>query len=367
MKNWITLVAMLTLASFTSWGMASVSRIKDVASFRGVRDNQLIGYGLVVGLDGTGDSRQTFFTTQTLTNLLNRAGISVPARAIQVSNTAAVIVTATLPPFARLGTRIDVTASSLGDAASLQGGVLLMTPLKAANGEIYGVAQGPVSIGGFAVQTGTSAVQTTHPTVARIPGGAIVEQEVHFSLQGRASLDLILREADFTTASRLATVINQKMGSSLAQPLDSRTIQLSVPEQYRFNIVEFITAIENETVELDRSAQVVINERTGTIIFGEEVKIAPVTIVHGALSVLIGTQFIISQPEAFSEGETVAIPTQTIQAREEPANQIAIEEGATIEEIVQALTAVGATPRDILAIIQAIKAAGALEAVIKII
>ncbi len=367
MRNWIILVVMLTLVHSTSWSVASVSRIKDVASFRGVRDNQLIGYGLVVGLDGTGDSRQTFFTTQTLANLLNRAGISVPARAMQISNTAAVIVTATLPPFARLGTRIDVTVSSLGDAASLQGGILLMTPLQAANGEIYSVAQGPVSIGGFAVQTGTSAVQTTHPTVARIPEGAIVEREVQFSLQGKEVLDLILREADFTTASRLATVINQKMNSSLAHPVDSRTVQLFVPEEYRFNIVEFITTIENESVELDRVAQVVFNERTGTIIFGAEVRIAPVTIVHGALSVLIGTQFIISQPEAFSEGETVAIPTQTIQTSEEPANQIAIEEGATIEEIVRALTAVGATPRDILAILQAIKAAGALLAELKII
>ena len=346
---------------------AEVSRIKDVASFRGVRGNQLIGYGLAVGLDGTGDSRQTFFTTQTLTNLLKREGITVPARSIQVTNTAAVIVTATLPPFARLGSKIDVTVSSIGDSDSLQGGVLLMTPLRALNGKHYAVAQGPVSIGGFAVRTSSSSVQKNQPTVGRVPGGALVEREVGFSLQGKDSLDLVLAEADFMTASRVAAVINQKKDSMLALPLGSRTIQISVPQEYRSNIVEFISSTENETLEIDRPAKVVLNEKTGTIIFGSEVRISPVTIIHGSLSVLVGTEFLISQPPAFSEGETVVVPNQGIDVIESPGHQIAIEEGASIEDIVKALNAVGATPRDILAIMQAIKAAGALQAHLEII
>ena len=360
-------LAILLMWALTQSAFGSVSRIKDVATFSGVRDNQLLGYGLVVGLDGTGDSRQTFFTTQTLTNLLRREGITIPPRSIQISNTAAVMVTATLPAFARLGSQIDVTVSSIGDAASLQGGVLLMTPLSAANNKEYVVAQGPVSIGGFAVRTSTASVQSSQPTVARIPGGGLIEREVDFTLQGKEFLDLVLREADFTTASRLALTINEKTGSGLAQPIDSRTVQITVPPQYRFNIVDFITSIENETLEIDRPAKIILNEKTGTIIFGNGVRIAPVTIVHGALSVVIGTQFIVSQPTGFSQGETVVIPNETVEVTEAPANQIAIKEGASIEEIVKSLTAVGATPRDILAIIQAIKAAGALQAEVEII
>jgi flagellar P-ring protein precursor FlgI len=346
----------------------SESRIKDIASIQGVRDNQLIGYGLVVGLDGSGDSRQTYFTTQTLSNLLNLEGIVVPARSMQVKNTAAVMVTANLPPFSRVGSRIDVTVSSMGDADSLQGGTLLMTALKAANGAVYAVAQGPVSIGGFAVRTATSSVQKNQPTAGRVPEGALVEREVDFSLQGKGVLRLILRQDDFTTANRVASTINGKMSGNLARPLDSRTIELQVPESFRSNVVNFITQIENEWIEVDRVAKVVLNERTGTIIFGKEVKIAAVTIVHGSLSVQVGTEFAISQPAPFSRsGETAVVPNQWTTVGEEEASSVIIEENASIEEIVQALNAIGATPRDILAVIQAIKAAGALQCELEII
>ena len=347
------------------WGESS--RIKDIARFQGVRENQLIGYGLVVGLDGTGDSRQTFFTTQALANLLNRQGITIPARSIQVTNTAAVMVTASLPAFARTGSRIDVTASSIGDADSLQGGVLLWTELQARDGQTYVLAQGAVSIGGFAVRTATSSVQKNQPTVGRVPEGGTVERQVGFSLQGKAVLNLVLNEGDFTTATRLAEVINQRVLAGIARPLDSRAVELRVPEKHRSDIVPFIAMIENQSLQVDRVAKIVLNERTGTIIFGKEVRISAVTIVHGALAVQIGTQFAISQPSPFSDGETVVVPNQTVEVREEPAKQMTIEDGASIGDVVRGLNAIGATPRDIFAIIQAIKAAGALQATLEII
>jgi flagellar P-ring protein precursor FlgI len=343
------------------------SRIKDIAAFEGVRDNQLIGYGLVVGLDGTGDSRQTRFTTQTLSNLLNLQGIVVPAQSIQIKNTAAAMVTANLPPFARKGARIDVTVSSIGDAASLQGGVLLFTSLRGPNHQVYANAQGPVSIGGFSVRSSTSSVQKNQPTAGRVPNGAIVEREVNFSLQGKNTLTLLLHEGDFTTANRLASLINRSMNSNLAIPLDNRAVQIRVPDIYRLNVVEFITQIENESLEIDRVARVVLNEKTGTIIFGKEVKIAPVTIVHGSLTVQVGTEFAISQPGAFSSGETAVVPNQTVEVGEQLADSVTIPEGATIEEIIRGLNAIGATPRDVLAIIQAIKASGALQSEVEII
>jgi flagellar P-ring protein precursor FlgI len=358
----------LVLFVYVSIAWTASSRIKDIAGFQGVRENQLIGYGLAVGLDGTGDSRQTRFTTQTLSNLLNLEGIIVSAQSIQVKNTAAVMVTGNLPAFAGSGSKIDVTVSSIGDADSLQGGVLLMTPLKAANGQVYAVAQGAISIGGFAVRTATSAIQKNQPTAGRIPQGAIVEREVNFSLQGREALRLFLHEGDFTTATRVASVINQKMESQLAMALNSRSIEIQVPPEYRNNVVGFITQIENEPLEIDRVAKVVLNEKTGTIIFGKGVRIAPVTIVHGSLTVQVGTEFEISQPAPFSQlGETAVVPNQTVEVGEQVADQVTIAEGATIEEIVRALNRIGATPRDILAIIQAIKAAGALQSELEII
>jgi len=366
LKSIVCIILLFTFFPQTA-AMAVPSRIKDIAHIQGVRDNQLVGYGLVVGLDGTGDGRQTRFTTQTLANLLNQEGIIVPARSIQVKNTAAVMVTATLPPFARAGSKIDVTVSSIGDARSLQGGILLMTPLKAANGDVYAVAQGAVSIGGFTAQTGTSSVQKNQPTAGRVPNGGLIERELSFTLQGRLHLRMVLNDADFSTATRLAEAINNKLQLVSAQPLDSRTVEITVPEEYRSNIVRFISEIENETVELDRVAKIVINEKTGTIIFGQEVKIAPVTIVHGALTVEVSTQYDISQPGPFSQGQTVVAPVESVQVTEEEAKGITITEGASVEDVIRALNSIGATPRDILAIIQAIKAAGALQAELEII
>lgn len=359
------MVSAAVLLTGSGWG--APAKLKDVARIQGVRENQLMGYGLVVGLDGTGDSRQTFFTTQTLANLLNLEGIVVPPRSVQVSNTAAVMVTATLPPFARVGTKIDVTVASIGDAASLQGGILLMTPLKAANGEVYAVAQGPVSIGGFAVRTSNSAVQKNQPTAGRVPEGALVEREVNFELQGRPLLRLVLHQDDFTTASRAATVINARLASGVARPLDSRTVEIAVPEQYRNQMVDFITMIENESLEVDRKTRVVLNEKTGTVVFGGDVRIAPVTIVHGSLTVQIGTQYAVSQPAPFGQGETVVVPQETVEVQEQQAQNVRIGEGSSIEEVVRALNSIGATPRDILAILQAIKAAGALQSELEII
>jgi flagellar P-ring protein precursor FlgI len=232
---------------------------------------------------------------------------------------------------------------------------------------VYAAGQGPVSIGGFAVRTSTSSVQKNQPTAGRIPAGAIVEREVNFSLQGKDRLRLLLHDGDFTTASRLASLINRSMSADLAIPLDNRAVEILVPDPYRRNVVDFITQIENQELEIDRVAKVILNEKTGTIIFGKEVKIAPVTIVHGSLTVQVGTEFAISQPGAFSNGETAVVPNQTVEVGEEVADSVTIPEGATIEEIVRGLNAIGATPRDVLAIIQAIKAAGALQSEVEII
>ncbi len=366
MKARSIFLTIVLLSGLTS-ALAAPSRIKDISHFQGVRDNQLIGYGLVVGLDGTGDSRQTRFTTQTLSNLLQLEGVVVDSTSIQVSNTAAVMVTANLPPFARTGNRIDVTVSSIGDADSLQGGVLLMTPLKAANGEVYAVAQGAVSIGGFSVRSATTSVQKNQPTAGRVPSGALVEREVRFELDGRPALRLVLDEADFTTANRVAEVINRTLESGLAHPLDSRTVDVEVPENFRSRMVEFISRIENQSLEVDHVAKVVFNEKTGTIVFGGDVKIAPVTIVHGSLTVEVSTELQVSQPAPFSQGQTAVVPQDTVNVTEETGKSVSVREGSSIEEVVRALNSIGATPRDILAIIQAIKAAGALQSELEII
>jgi len=358
------------LLVLTFWGgflLGAPSRIKDIARVQGVRENQLIGYGLVVGLDGTGDSRQTRFTTQTLGNLLQLEGIVIDPASVQVSNTAAVMVTATLPPFSRVGSRIDISVASIGDADSIQGGVLLMTPLKAANGEVYAVAQGAVSIGGFATKTATSSVQKNQPTAGRVPEGALVEREVAFELQGKPVLRLVLNQDDFTTASRLASTVNRKLSATLAQAVDSRTVEVAVPSDFRDRMVEFIAGIENESLEVDRTSKVVLNEKTGTIVFGGDVVVAPVTIVHGSLSVQVGTEFQVSQPQPFGNGETVVVPQETVQVQEDAGKSVTITEGSSIQDVVKALNSIGATPRDILAIIQAIKAAGALGSELEII
>jgi flagellar P-ring protein precursor FlgI len=345
----------------------AASRIKDIASFEGVRDNQLVGYGLVVGLNGTGDRRQTFFSTQTLTNMLERSGITVSPDQIRVKNIAAVMVTATLPPFVRQGSRIDVTVSSIGDADSIQGGVLVMTPLKAANNEVYATAQGQLALGGFSAGGGGNRVQTNQATVGRIAGGGLVEKEVPVDLAGKTELTLVMHDSDFTSATRAAHVIDESVGSGVARALDGRTISIKIPECYTNRVVEFMALVENAKMAVDFPARVVLNERTGTIVLGKEVKISSVSIIHGSLSIQIGTTLAVSQPAPLSQGKTTTVPQTTVSAQEEKGRALTLHEGASVEEVVGALNSIGATPRDIIAILQAIKSAGALQAELEII
>jgi flagellar P-ring protein precursor FlgI len=346
---------------------AAASRIKDVASFAGVRDNQLVGYGLIVGLNGTGDRSQTFFSTQTLANMLERSGVTIDPDQVRVKNIAAVMVTANLPPFIRQGSRIDVTVSSIGDAQSIQGGVLIMTPLVASNSEVYVTAQGQVVLGGFSAGGSNSRVQLNHPTVGRIPNGGLVERELAVDFTNRAELKLVLRQSDFTTVSRAVRAINDSLGSAVANAIDGRTIAISVPSEYSGRVIEFMSNVENARMDVDRPARVVINEKTGTIVMGKEVKIAPVSIIHGSLSLQVGTNYFVSQPAPFSEGETKIVPEETVSVQEEKGRTVTLDEGASVEEVVRELNKIGAGPRDVIAILQAIKAQGGLQAELEII
>jgi flagellar P-ring protein precursor FlgI len=352
----------LLMILLLSLSLFAAARVKDVARIQGVRDNQLAGYGLVVGLNKTGDRRQTIFSTQTLLNMLERMGVTLATKDIRVENIAAVMVTADLSPFIRSGSRIDCTVSSIGDARSLQGGILLQTPLKAANGQVYAVAQGAVGIAGYTGGSGFNKIQVNHPTVAKISGGAIVEREVGSDLGVREQLELVLNEYDFTTASRLETGINQRLGPGIAQCLDGRSVKIKVPDSYKSRVVELIAALENVEIETDRKAKVVMNERTGTVVIGKDVRISAVAITQGSLSIQISTNFNVSQPEAFSQGKTVVMPEQKIQTEEKQSPLVMLGDGANVEDLVKALNSLGATPRDMVAIFQSIKAAGALQA-----
>jgi len=366
LKKWILPVAVLISLVFAV-PVEAASRIKDVAAFEGVRDNQLVGYGLVTGLNGSGDGTQTYFSTQTLANMLERSGITIDPGRMRTKNIAAVMVTATLPPFARQGSRIDVTVSSLGDAKSLQGGELIMTPLMAADGQVYATAQGQVALGGYTASGNATRSQVNHPTVGRITNGGLVENEVAIDLSNKSRLNLVLNRNDFTSASRAAKEINDTLGFEAADALDGRTISLMVPTEYRNRLVEFMSVVENVRVEMDNAARVVFNERTGTIVLGKEVRISEITVIHGSLSLQVGTVFTASQPNPFSQGETVLVPEETLTVVEEPARTATIREGASVEELVRALNDMGATPRDVIAILQAIKAQGALAAELEII
>jgi flagellar P-ring protein FlgI len=367
MKRFIgTLMTMLLCCS---GGVFAAARVKELASIEGVRDNQLIGYGLIVGLAGTGDRRQTVFSAQSLTNMLQRMGVTVSPTAIQVSNMAAVMLTATLPPYAQPGARLDVTAAAIGDAKNLQGGLLLMTPLRGADGQVYAAAQGSVVTGGFVAGGGGTKQTVNHPTAGRIPGGAIIERTAP-SPAPSSKLRLQLRQADFTTAARIAAVINKTFGvdgALIARAENSGAVAVQAPASYSLRPVEFVSEMENLTVETDRLAKIVINERTGTIAMGKEVKISPVSILHGSLTVQIETSLLVSQPPALSSGETAVVPQVAVGVKEEKAKNISLKKGANVDELVRALMAIGSTPRDIIAILQSLKAAGALEAELEII
>lgn len=350
-----------------SWPLAAVDvRLKDIASFEGVRDNQLIGYGVVVGLEGTGDTTQNKFTFQSMSNMLDKMGLNLDPTAFQMRNTGAVAVTATLPPFARAGSKIDVTVSSIGSAKSIQGGILLITPLKAADGNVYAVAQGPVSIGGYNVQQGGQGVRKNHATVGRIPNGALVEQEVNYNFTSQRYFTMVMHNSDFTTTTRAVNSINKAFGD-VAGAVDSRTIRIMIPDKYNRNKVLMASMLENLSIAPDTKAKVVINERTGTIVFGENVKISKIALAHGNITIAVKTEYKVSQPAPFSQGETTIVPETQTQVQEEQARFSVVEQTPKISDVVKTLNSLGATPRDIIAILQAMKNAGALQAELEII
>jgi flagellar P-ring protein FlgI len=347
----------------------SSARLKELVSLEGVRENQLIGYGMVVGLRGTGDRQQTTFTTQSLANLLRQMGVTVDPTLILVKNTAAVMVTATLPAFAQPGVQIDATVGAMGDAGSLQGGLLLMTSLRGIDGQVYSIAQGPVVTGSF-IAGGAGNTQTlNHPTVGRVPGGAIVERAAP-SVTPVKQVRLQLHQADFTTAARIADVVNQHFSSEpkpIAHADNSGLVSVAIPAEFSTRTTEFVASLEILKVETDRPARVVINERTGTIVMGKEVRVSPVAIMHGNLNVEIQTRYDVSQPNGFSQGTAQVTPEVSVGVKEEKARNVVLKEGATVEELVRALTSIGSTPRDIIAILQALRSAGALESEVEVI
>jgi flagellar P-ring protein precursor FlgI len=344
------------------------SLIRDITSIEGVRENPVIGYGMVVGLKGTGDRQQTIFTTQTLANMLQRMGVQVPPTTVRVNNVAAVFVTANLPPFARPGTQVDVTVSSVGDARSLEGGLLLLTPLYAADGRIYAEAQGPLELGGYSAGTGGNAKQVNHPTVGRIPQGGLVERDTSVDLSKMTKLSLLLSNPNFTTAEEVAGAINREFGRTIASVTDSRRVEVdATPAAGAPDVPALLARVENLAVEVHRRARVVVNERTGTVVMGRDVRLGAVSILHGSLSIDISTQFTPSQPPPLSQGETVVVPQPTVTTEEAPAQRIELTEGASVEQLVTGLQKIGATARDVISILQAIKAAGALDADLEVI
>ena len=346
-------------------GAEAATRLKELISIEGVRDNQLLGYGLVVGLKGTGDRTQTLFSAQSLTNLLERMGLTVSATAIQVKNTAAVMVTADLPPYAQPGSRIDATVAAIGDAPSLQGGILLMTGLKGVDGQLYSIAQGPLVIGGFIAGGAGNTQVVNHPTVGRMPNGAIVERLAPSVPLGN-QLHLQLQQADFATSALIAAAVNKKFGD-IAHADNSALVSVSVPEAFRKEPTGFVAELEKLTVDTDREGKIVVNERTGTIIMGKQVHVAPVAIMQGNLTVEIQTTQEVSQPNAFSGGTTQVVPQVNTNVKQDAARNLVLRDGATVEELVQALTSIGSTPRDIISILQNLKSAGALEAELEVI
>jgi flagellar P-ring protein precursor FlgI len=368
----------LLVALTATWAAASLiallpaqdpgqrTRIKDVATIEGIRDNQLVGYGLVVGLRGTGDSSQTVFPAQTLVSALLKMGITVPqtgsnsASNMQVKNMAAVFVVATLPPFSRPGYKMDITVSSAGDARSLEGGILLMTPLYGPDGQIYAQAQGALVLGGYTASGGGSAKQMNHPTTARIPGGALVERPVLVDLRQMHTVSVILNDADFHTAEHMADAIDQTLGAPRAHAIDSRRVEINaLPDEDKASLLDKVEGVE---VDVYPRARVVMNERTGTVVIGGTVRLQPVSILHGGLSVNVISTVEVSQPNALASGTTQVVQQTTVEAQDKPVNRIDLKEGATVEDLVQELQRTGAGARDVISILQAMKEAGALEA-----
>ncbi|WP_319413473.1 flagellar basal body P-ring protein FlgI [uncultured Cohaesibacter sp.] len=346
----------------------SASRIKDIVDFEGIRDNQLIGYGLVVGLNGTGDSLNSApFTKQSLQSMLERMGVNITGTNLNTKNVAAVIVTATLPPFAVQGSRIDATISALGDAKSLQGGTLMVTPLMGADGETYAIAQGPIAIGGFTAEGDAATVTQGVPTSGRIANGAVIERELSFQLASMTSLRLSLRNPDLTTARRIAQTINDLIGQPVAEPLNPTGVRITLPKHFNGNMVDLITDIEQLNVEPDLPAKIVIDETTGIIVMGQEVRVSTVAIAQGNLTVTVSETPQISQPNPFAGGQTAAAPRTNVGVETGADKKLALLEGSVpLRDLVSGLNALGVGPRDMISILQAIKAAGALQAEIEV-
>lgn len=362
---WLVLLAALFPAA------VQAERIKDIADVVGVRDNQLMGYGLVVGLDGTGDSPQTSspFTLQSMVSMLERMGINLrdSVSNMRPDNVAAVMVTATLPPYASQGQKLDVSVSSLGDADSLQGGTLLMTPLQGPNGKVYAVAQGAVSLGGFGAEGQGGQVQVNHLTAGRIPSGALVERTPPTDMSGKDTLRLALRQTDFTTANRVARSVDQELGGEYAKAVDPGTVRVQVPEEFQDRVVPLMARIENLSVRTARKARVVLDERTGTVIIGKNVRVHPVAVSHGNLNITITEEPQVSQPASFGSGVTSMVPRTEIEAGEEKAELVMLQPGVELSSLVGALNSIGASSRELIAILRAIKEAGALTAELEII
>jgi len=383
-KN-VLLIVLLIFVFVPSAGYSA--RIKDITSIKGIRQNQLLGYGLIIGLNGTGDKGGTKFTIQGLVNMLEHMGVHVDPDEVKVKNVAAVVVSAKLPPFARVGKKIDVTLSSIGDAKSLQGGTLLLTPLKGVDGKVYALAQGPVSIGGYSAGGAAGGgVTKNHPTVGKISGGANIEKEIPLSIMSKNEMTIMLNNPDFNTADRAAKAINLRIGENVAKPIDPGTLKFKIPEKFQNNVVNLIAQIGEIQVEPDSIAKVIVNEKTGTVVVGENVRIQKVAVAHGNLSINIKENKNVSQPQPFAPsgagvapqqmrdgtvvapgGSTVVTAESQVAVAEENSRLLLIPKGRTIGELVNALNAIGVTPRDLITILQAIKAAGALQGELEII
>ncbi|WP_394713519.1 flagellar basal body P-ring protein FlgI [uncultured Roseibium sp.] len=369
MKLFTRLCFLLFGLAVLSAQASAASRIKDIADFEGIRENQLIGYGLVVGLNGTGDTlRNAPFTRQSLQAMLERLGVNTRDVDLNTNTVAAVMVTANLPPFATQGTRIDVSVSALGNSESLQGGTLLVTPLVGADGEVYAIAQGSVAIGGFSAQGDAASIVRGVPTSGRIANGGLVERELEFKLASLTTLRLALRNPDLTTARRVALSINELIGLPTAEPLDPGTVRVDLPREYDGNIVDLLTDIEQLLVEPDLAARVVIDENSGIIVMGQDVKVSTVAVAQGNLTVTIAETPQVSQPQPFANGQTVVVPRSEVEVNTDAEAKLAIvSETVTLKQLVDGLNALGIGPRDMISILQAIKAAGALQAEIEVL
>ena len=350
-----------------AYRVSATSRIKDLANIEGVRQNQLIGYGLVVGLNGTGDTLNNVpFTKQSLTAMLERLGVNVRGATMRTGNVAAVMVTANLPAFGTQGTRIDITVSALGDSKSLQGGTLLVTPLLGADGNVYAVAQGSLAISGFQAEGEAAKIVRGVPTVGRIANGAIIEREIEFALNRLPNVRLALRNADFTTAKRIAAAVNDFLGVKTAEPIDPSTVQLSIPPEFKGNVVAFLTEIEQLQVDPDLAAKIIIDERSGIIVMGRDVRVNTVAVAQGNLTVTISESPQVSQPNPLSRGRTVVTPRSSVAVSEDGKKFAVVKDGVSLQQLVDGLNGLGIGPRDLIGILQAIKAAGAIQADIEV-